>query len=238
MSFLSWTASRVVEEAEKRGASLRGRVVVVTGASSGVGEESARVLAKAGATVVLAVRDVGKGEACVKRFGDVQGQCRVLRLDLASLASVRGFAKEFLALDLPLHVLMLNGGMFADKFALTEDGHETTFQVHVVAHHYLVKLLEDKLAASGPDSRVVWVSSAGHVLGRLAFPGAGRPKGFLQDSPAWSASRGMAAYAQAKLAQLVIGRYTSRALLERGVSVFAIHPGACLQACPSRRARH
>jgi len=226
MSFLSWTARRAVANAEKRGASLRGRVAVITGASSGIGEETARVLAAAGMTVVLAVRNVAKGEQAVASFGDVSpGKCVVMRLDLASLASVRQFAADFLATGLALHVLVFNGGMFADSLTLTEDGYETTFQVHVVAHYYLLKLLEAKLVASGPDARVVFVSSVGHAGGRIHFPDKPGAKGFLQDSTTWSVARGMQAYAQAKLAQLVIARFVAKSFADRGVSVFGVHPG-------------
>lgn len=203
--------------------SLADRVVVVTGASSGVGLESARVFAEAGATVVMAVRDVAKGKAVAKAFGaQAEARCRVMALDLCSLQSVRDFAKELIATGLPIHVLMLNAGCFPLSRRITQDGFEETFQANYLGHYLLARLLEDKVAASAP-SRIVIVSSYMHTMGKVHFPKSDARKGYLADEDeSYSAA---AAYAQAKLCEILMGKTLHDRLHSKNVAVFSVHPG-------------
>lgn len=159
------TALEVIKAHRTNGVErLTGHVAVVTGGNSGVGYETARALARGGARVVLACRDVAKGEAAATainadvavaaamgtsaaaaaaavfaRAGTPRVTC--MELDLASLGSVRRFVDDFLREGLPLHLLVHNGGVMPCPFSLTRDGHETTFQVNFLSPFLLTKLL-------------------------------------------------------------------------------------------------
>ena len=113
------------------GSSMDGRVCIVTGANSGIGKETARGLARVGATVVLACRNRERGEAVRREIAAETGSpaLAVMDLDLQSQASVRAFAREFTAKYGRLHVLVNNAGIFTAKRTLTEDGVEATFTI-------------------------------------------------------------------------------------------------------------
>ena len=148
-----WTAAQIPDQS--------GRVAVVTGANSGIGFYAARELARAGAKVILAVRDTAKGEHAAAQM---PGDTAVCHLDLASLASVREFAASVVKLDL----LVNNAGVMAAPRRLTEDGFETHFQTNHLGHFALTGLLlKTLLAAAQP--RVVTVSSDMHRVGQIDF---------------------------------------------------------------------
>ncbi|CAM0870886.1 unnamed protein product [Alopecurus aequalis] len=142
---------------------------IITGATSGIGAETARVLAKRGARVVMPARNVKAAEDMRAR---ICGECPdadvlVLHLDLSSLASVRAFAQRFLALGLPLHLLINNAGKFSHgQLALSEDGVEMTFATNYLGHFLLTELLLGRMAetaaATGVQGRIVNVSSSVH----------------------------------------------------------------------------
>lgn len=137
-----------------------GRRIIVTGASSGLGAIAARELAGAGAHVILAVRDLEKGDRVANsiRASSPGAVCRVEHLDLAELSSVRSFADRMLAADQPLDVLLLNAGVSNQPYSFTDDGIETTFATNVVGHFALTNLLLPLLEMGG-DPRVVSVGS-------------------------------------------------------------------------------
>jgi NAD(P)-dependent dehydrogenase (short-subunit alcohol dehydrogenase family) len=150
---------------------LEGRVAIVTGANSGLGLETARELARHGAKVVIACRDVSKGTAALEAIrADVgsSADVSVSQLDLASLASVRAFAgrigDEFEHVDR----LINNAGVMAPPRRLTEDGFESQFGTNHLGHFALTGLLLDRLLAA-PAPRVVTVSSGAHRIGRMHF---------------------------------------------------------------------
>jgi len=147
-------------------AHAKGRVALITGANNGLGLESARVLAKEGATVVLACRSLANAQkACegiTAQYADAQ--VRPLVLDLASLASVREAAATFLSWGLPLHILLLNAGIMAVPLSLTQDGFESQFGVDHLGHFLLTALLFDALKAAQPPARVVSLSSRLHEV--------------------------------------------------------------------------
>jgi NAD(P)-dependent dehydrogenase (short-subunit alcohol dehydrogenase family) len=127
------------------------RTAVVTGASGGVGVETARALAASGATVILACRDVAKGEEVAK---SIAGTPRVIHLDLASLASVRAAADAIRASCAQLDMLINNAGVMTIPFGRSADGIELTFATNHLGHYALTGLLLEPLLAA-PSSRVV-----------------------------------------------------------------------------------
>jgi NAD(P)-dependent dehydrogenase (short-subunit alcohol dehydrogenase family) len=199
--------------------SLDGRVAVVTGANSGLGLVTARELARHGARVVIACRDVGKGAAALEQIradvGSADG-VSVSELDLASLASVRAFAartvNEFEQVDL----LVNNAGVMAPPRRLTEDGFELQIGTNHLGHFALTGLLLERLQAA-PAPRVVTVSSGAHRLGWMRF-----------DDLMWERRyNNWLAYGQSKLANLLFCFELQRQAVAAGSSLlsFAAHPG-------------
>lgn len=146
--------------------SLSGKVAIVTGSNTGIGYVTAREMARKGAKVILAARDDKKGNDAVnsikQEIGNVTGAALLefLKLDLASFAEIRKFAKAFSYKRLPIDYLILNAGVMAPNFGLTADGLETQIGTNHFGHFLLVKLLTPIIKAS--KSRIVHVSSLGH----------------------------------------------------------------------------
>jgi NAD(P)-dependent dehydrogenase (short-subunit alcohol dehydrogenase family) len=184
-----------------------GRTAVVTGATSGLGLVTARALAGAGARVVLAVRDVERGEAVA---AGLTGTVEVRRLDLADLESVRAFAAGW---DGPLDVLVNNAGIMMVPAAETVDGFEAQFGTNHLGHFALTNLLLPYVT-----DRVVTVASTAHRLGHIQLDDLN-----WQRRP-YSAER---AYGQSKLANLLFTLELARRLHEAGsrVRATAAHPG-------------
>jgi NAD(P)-dependent dehydrogenase (short-subunit alcohol dehydrogenase family) len=191
-----------------------GRLAVVTGANSGLGLITATALARAGAHVGLAVRDVAAGEAAARGMG---GEVEVRKLDLASLASVRTFAAALAADHAAIDLLVNNAGLvLLGARRTTVDGFELHLGTNMLGHFALTGLLLDRLAA-GREPRVVNLSSITHKRARLDFDD-------LMSQRAYGASR---AYGVSKLACTVFGLELHRRLRAAGspiVSVLA-HPG-------------
>ena len=186
---------------------LSGRTAVVTGANSGLGRITARELARAGAHVVLAVRDPARGRAATHDFS---GSFEVRRLDLADLASVREFAAGWSG---DLHLLVDNAGIMAVPQGRTADGFESQFGTNHLGHFALTNLLLPHVR-----ERVVVVSSGLHRSGRIDL--ADLNFEHRRYSP-------YAAYGQSKLANLLFVLELQRRLFEAGspVLVTAAHPG-------------
>ena len=199
-----------------------GRRVVVTGANSGLGYATARALLRSGATVLATVRSEEKAaatrtalEADLGRSLDAQLETDLL--DLSDLASVRAFATRRIAAGDPLHAIVHNAGaLFADK-AMTGDGLERTYQVHVVAPFLLTSLLLPVLAENAP-SRVVTVTSGGMYAEKLVTARVDSPGGY----------KGTVAYARAKRAQVALTREWARRFGSAGISFHVAHPGWAL----------
>jgi NAD(P)-dependent dehydrogenase (short-subunit alcohol dehydrogenase family) len=184
-----------------------GRVVIVTGANSGIGLPTARALAEAGAHVVLAVRDAAKGEAALE---SIPGDCEVRRLDLADLASIRAFAQAWRG---EIDVLINNAGVMRTPERRTADGFELQIGTNHLGHFALTNLLLPQLA-----DRVVTVASGAHRGGSIAL-----------DDLNWRRRtyRPWSAYQQSKLANLLFTLELQRRLTAAGSSVRALaaHPG-------------
>ncbi|MFD8781758.1 oxidoreductase [Kitasatospora sp. NPDC059599] len=185
-----------------------GRTVVVTGATSGIGAVTARELARAGAHVVLAVRDTRRGEALAR---GLPGSTEVRRLDLADLSSVRGFAAGWHG---PLDVLVNNAGVMAIPEARTADGFERQFGTNHLGPFALTNLLLPQIT-----DRVVTVASNAHRR-----PGVDID---FDDLDSRRSYRPWRAYQQSKLANLLFTRELQRRLTEAGsaVTAHAAHPG-------------
>ncbi|RLN39480.1 hypothetical protein C2845_PM01G01180 [Panicum miliaceum] len=202
---------------------------IITGATSGIGAETARVLAKRGARVVIPARSVKAAEDMRAR---IRAECPgadvlVLPLDLSSLASVRAFADRFLALGLPLHLLINNAGKFSHgQLALSEDGVEMTFATNYLGHFLLTKLLLGRMAetaaSTGVQGRIVNVSSSVH--GWFAGDWAEYLDLVTRRKIAYDATQ---AYAVSKLANVLHTRELAARLQETGanVTVNCVHPG-------------
>lgn len=198
---------------------LTGKVAIVTGANSGVGKETARGLAQAGATVVMTARDPERGEQALAEVASSTGSNQLVlgSLDLSSLASVEAFAQWFLAEFDHLHILDLNAGGIVGDRRETADGFEQMFGVNHLAHFHLTQLLRERLVQSAP-SRVVVVSSVAH---RWAVRGLDFTD--LQSRRRFHSAR---VYGRSKLANALFALQLADELTGSGVTVNAVHPGS------------
>ncbi|MFD0078745.1 oxidoreductase [Streptomyces sp. NPDC127166] len=204
---MAWSHTHVPDQS--------GRVALVTGASGGIGLETARVLAARGAHVLLACRSMERGRAAAARIG---GSTEVVRLDLASLDSVREAAAWVRGRYERLDLLVNNAGVMFPSYRRTEDGFEAHFGVNHLGHFALTGLLLDLMTAV-PGSRVVTVSSLAHRAGL----------GALDEDAARSSSgrRSLTAYGRSKLANLMFARELHHRLTTAGTATasLAAHPG-------------
>ncbi len=196
-----------------------GKTVLVTGANSGVGFQAARELARHGAQVLLGVRDTTKGEAARNRIlaESPQAQVTIVPLDMASMASLRGFAGQFVSSGTPLDVLVNNAGVMAlPKREQTPDGFERQFGTNHLGHFALTGLLIPALLrAQAP--RVVTVASLAHRNGTMEWDNLQGEKSY---SP-WGA------YNMSKLANILFARELDRRAREAHSNLMSVpvHPG-------------
>jgi NAD(P)-dependent dehydrogenase (short-subunit alcohol dehydrogenase family) len=202
-----WTAADIPDQS--------GRRIVVTGANSGLGAVDSRELARAGARVIMASRDVEKGEAAARGIAAevADADVEVARLDLADLASVHEFADR---MPDRVDVLINNAGVMAPPRRLTKDGFESQFGTNHLGHFALTGLLLGRLLAA-PAPRVVTVSSPAHRIGRISFSDLQGEHRYFR----WFA------YGQSKLANLMFAFELQRRATEAGTSLksVAAHPG-------------
>ena len=198
--------------------SMHDRTVVITGANTGIGLETAAALAGAGARIVMGCRNPTTAAAAVdevrRRSGNDAVETR--SLDLADLDHVRRFAASLGDLD-RIDVLVNNAGLMLDRRSETPQGHEATFATNHLGPFLLTSLLTDQLAAA-PAARVVNVASAAH---RLA------PRGIdWDDIDRRRSYRAWTVYAQSKLANILHAAELARRLADRGVTAHSLHPGS------------
>jgi dehydrogenase/reductase SDR family protein 12 len=201
--------------------SLRGRVVVVTGAGSGLGLAAGLGAARLGATVHLVVRDPAKGRAAADEIRSaVPGAVAVAhRCDVSDLGSVRAFADALLAEVPRVDVLVHNAGTLPSERRETADGHELALATHVLGPVLMTELLRPALSASGSSgtaARVVVVSSGGMYTARLTV-----------DDPEQREGRyaGAAAYARTKRMQVALAPLMQERWAADGIAVHTMHPG-------------
>ncbi|TMA35793.1 MAG: SDR family oxidoreductase [Deltaproteobacteria bacterium] len=203
---------------------LDGRIALVTGATSGIGQETAVGLAARGAQVVLVGRDRARAEDARKDVTERSSNPHVdvLLADFASLDAVRGLAREFCDRYPALHLLVNNAGLVMTERVLTVDGYETTLAVNHLAPFLLTHLLRERLLASGP-ARIVNVASDAHRF---------VPRGFDFDDPMAERSfgfptvvSGLRIYGMSKLANILFTVELARRLEGTRVTANAVHPG-------------
>jgi NAD(P)-dependent dehydrogenase (short-subunit alcohol dehydrogenase family) len=214
------TAAEVIE-----GIDLSGRHAIVTGASSGIGVDTAQALASAGAAVTLAVRNTDAGERAATQITNAtaHGRVDVRPLDLADPASVTAFAGAWTG---PLHILVNNAGVMAlPELELTPDGWELQFATNHLGHFALALGLHDALAAAG-NARIVSLSSRGHLRSPVVFDDinfSSRPY------DPWLA------YGQSKTANVLFAVGATNHWAADGIIANAVHPGGIME---TNLARH
>ncbi len=195
---------------------LVNKIAVITGATSGIGKETALALAEAGATLVLPVRNLKKGEDAKKEISGKTGNTGIdlIECDLASFDSIRTFADDFNKRYDSLHILVNNAGIWERKPKKTADGIEMNFGVNHLAPFLLTNLLIDRLKAGAP-SRIVNVSSEVH-----------RYTGFNFDDPGLTGRySSLRSYSQSKLANILFTRHLAGIVEKDGITVNCLHPG-------------
>jgi retinol dehydrogenase 14 len=190
--------------------SMKDKVVVVTGASSGIGAAAARALANAGATVAVVGRDKDRTNRVAQ---ECLGNGRAFVADMSSLASVAALAKELAAAYPVIDVLANNAGFIAAKDEKTVDGIESTFAVNHVAPFLLTRLLEPNLQTSA-QARVITTSSSAHNTGKLDRP--------FDSGAKWSS---WGAYGDSKLANIAFTAELDRRMQGTNISANCFHPG-------------
>jgi NAD(P)-dependent dehydrogenase (short-subunit alcohol dehydrogenase family) len=195
---------------------MKKKIVMVTGANSGIGKAASLSLAKMGATVVMVARNRERGETARSEIIRDSGNNSVdlLLADLSSLESIRGLALEFHRKYSRLDVLINNAGLFNQRRRVTSDGYENTFATNYLAAFLLTNLQLDLLKSSAP-SRVINVSSVAHYNGRINFEDLNLERNY----------GGWKAYGQSKLALVLFTHELARKLHGTGVTVNAVHPG-------------
>jgi len=210
-------------------AQCKGKYVIVTGANTGLGEETSRALAAHGANVIMASRSLDNGKAAMERIlvKHSESKVSVMQLDLGSLDSITKFADEFLARKEPLHILINNAGVMACPQTYTKDGFEMQFGVNHLGHFLLTNLLLDKLADSGSSAtpaRVVNLASMGNWIFApdegIMFDDLKGEKSYLS----WQR------YGQSKLANILFTNELNKRMKSAGKPVISVslHPGSIM----------
>jgi NAD(P)-dependent dehydrogenase (short-subunit alcohol dehydrogenase family) len=227
------TALQIVKDEGLEG-KMTDKVIFVTGASSGIGIETARALHVTGATVFMGVRDVKKGHEIVNEIlssdANNKAPMHVIGMTLDSFTSVRAAATEFLKQSNKLNILVLNAGVMATPLGRTVEGFETQFGTNHLGHFLLFQLLKQTLLASStPDfnSRVVSVASAAHRFGPIRFHDYNFEE---QDS-----YQPYIAYGQSKTANIYLANYIDRHYGPKGLHATSLHPGGIRTALQRHR---
>ncbi|MFW9778184.1 MAG: oxidoreductase [Candidatus Heimdallarchaeota archaeon] len=199
-----------------------GKIVIVTGANSGIGYEAAKEFTRKGAETILACRNIGKAAKAAKKINKEIPNAKtvVMELDLNSLKSVYKFAEGFKQKYSKLNVLLNNAGIMFVPYKTTEDGFETQVGINHLGHFALTGLLFD-LLKNTPGARVVNVSSNGHAMGKMEF----REDAFIyKDGKGYSRMR---AYGRSKLSNLLFTYELDKRFKESNIDAIAVaaHPG-------------
>lgn len=210
------TAAQIIQDEGLEG-KWNDKVIFITGASSGIGVETAKTLAVTGATLYLTARDLNKARDAL---GDLANspKTHLLELDLNSLESVRKCAAAFLSQSSQLNILIHNAGVMATPEGRTADGFETQFGVNHLAHFLLFNLLKDTLLVSSQatfNSRVVILSSIFHRFGSVHFDNLNLNGEYDKNT----------AYAQAKTAELWTANEIERRYGSQGLHAWSVQPG-------------
>lgn len=202
------------------GKDLSGKIAVITGCNSGIGFETGKSLAFHGCEVIMANRNEQLTLDAMKLIQNERQEVklRFMKVDLESLRSCKRFCETIKTQIHHVDFLILNAGVFALPFKLTEDNLEATFQICHLAHFFITQNLSDLL---NHQSRVIVVSSESHRFANLPSHGLSREHLSPSSNKFWS----MMAYNNAKLCNVLFAHELARRWHSKGVSVFALHPG-------------
>ncbi|PPD90332.1 hypothetical protein GOBAR_DD12734 [Gossypium barbadense] len=212
--------------ADNSSSPLHRLTAIITGATSGIGAETARVLAKRGVRVVIPARDIKKAAELKEGIENENPNVEIMlfEIDLSSLASVKRFCTQFLALGLPLNILINNAGIFSQNLEFSEDKIEMTFATNYLGHYLMTEMLIEKMVETaeetGIQGRIINLSSVIHSWVKrecFSFTQMLNPNNY-------NATR---AYAQSKLANILHAKEVARQLKARSakVTINAVHPG-------------
>lgn len=195
---------------------LDGKTVVITGANTGIGKETAIDLATRGARVIMACRDMEKGQAALKEVVESSANENVacMKLDLSDTKSIREFADNINKGEEKLNILLNNAGVMVCPYGKTADGFEMQIGVNHMGHFLLTYLLLDLIKKSAP-ARIINVSSMAHQFGSINLEDINSEKSYDK--------RG--AYGQSKLANVLFTRSLAKRLEGTGVTTYSLHPG-------------
>ncbi|XP_007260245.2 retinol dehydrogenase 12 isoform X1 [Astyanax mexicanus] len=195
---------------------LDGKTVIITGANTGIGKETTRDLAKRGARIIMACRDIPKAEVTQREIIEDSGNQNIVirKLDLSDTKSIREFAEIINNEEKQLHILINNAGVMMCPYSKTADGFEMQIGVNHLGHFLLTFLLIDLLKKSAP-SRIILLSSMAHSWGTIK----------LDDINSEKSYHSRRVYGQSKLANILCTRSLGRRLKDTGVTVYAVHPG-------------
>lgn len=199
------------------GINLAGKRAIVTGASGGLGEETARALASKGAAVTITARDMAKGESAAERIRQSTGNqdVDVAELELSVPDSVRAFAKNWLDEHDTLNLLINNAGVMACPLMRTKEGWEMQFATNHFGHFLLTNLLLPALR-NGAPARIVNLSSRGHRMSDITFDDIHFDN---RDYDKW------VSYGQSKTANILFSVELNKRLASSGITANAVHPG-------------
>jgi retinol dehydrogenase 13 len=198
------------------------RVMLITGATSGIGKATVEELVKHAKTLILPVRTMAKGEELRRELQLINTNCQIdlYTCQLTSMESVKGFANEILSRYPVIDVLINNAGIFNDSRTLTEDGIEETFQVNVLSQFILNNMLLPLLKAS-PEGRIINLSSMGHLMGKFDIDNIQ-----LQKDTSNNLITGSQLYFNSNLYRNLLTFKLSKMLSGTNVVVNCLHPGA------------
>ncbi|KAG1944272.1 retinol dehydrogenase [Pimephales promelas] len=197
-------------------ARLDGKTVIITGANTGIGKETAIDLAKRGARIIMACRDLEKADAALKEVKDASGNQDVVtnRLDLADTKSIREFAEKINKEEKQVNILINNAGVMVCPYGKTADGFEMQIGVNHMGHFLLTYLLLDLIKKSTP-ARIINVSSMAHQWGTINLEDINSEKTYDKKK----------AYSQSKLANILFTCSLAKRLEGTGLTAYALHPG-------------
>lgn len=212
------TAQQIIQDYKKEGA-LQGKVILITGVTSGLGKASALALASTGATIFAAGRSISRAKKALASITD-SPNIHFLDVDLASQASVKRFAADFLKQsEGKIHILMNNAGGILAEHELTEDGVEKQFAINYLSPFLLFMLLRNSLLANATvefPCRVINLSSVGHRYSAIRFDNLYHAGDYV----------GHVAYGQAKTATIYMASEIERRYGSQNLHAWSVHPGA------------
>ena len=198
---------------------LHGKVVVITGANTGIGKECAKEMSRRGAKVIMLVRSLARGEAAAREIRGDGREIIVEKMDLSSFNSIRECASKLNVILDKIDILLNNAGVMACPLSRTEDGLEMQIGTNHFGHFLLTNLLLPLLKKGGPGTRVVTVSSVGHTRGKIHWEDMNFDKNLVKYGR-------LRAYRQSKVANILFSNELARRVVDFGIHTYSLHPGA------------